>query len=278
METLTDHFRALVSRAEDEIDLARAVLLIAKERDPALDVERYVARLDQLAGRLRDRLAEEPGDGERILALNHFLFEDEGFTGNSEDYHDPRNSCLNEVLDRRLGIPITLSILYIEVGQRLGLPLQGVAFPGHFLVKCPVPEGMVVLDPYSRGISLSLGDLQNRLRDLRGGDVSRAVVAGLLVAAGKREIIARVLRNLKAIYQERQEDERAVTMVDWILLVDPGDRTQLRDRGLLYLRMECFRAALADLDSYLRLEPRAEDGETIRAQVMELRHINSRLN
>jgi len=215
---------------------------------------------------------------DRIQALNRFLFQEQGFAPNTDDYYDPRNSYLNDVLERRTGIPITLSILYMEIGRRIGLPLKGVSFPGHFLVKCHVEEGTVVLDPYCNGASLSLHDLQQRLREVKGGEVSRAIVASMLVAANKKEIIARVLRNLKAIYSSREDDDRALAVMDWIVALAPSAADEVRDRGLLYAKLECFRAALSDLEQYLQLSPGAEDGEDIRKRVVELRQLVARLN
>jgi regulator of sirC expression with transglutaminase-like and TPR domain len=171
-----------------------------------------------------------------------------------------------------------LSILYIEIGRRIGLPLRGVSFPGHFLVKCKVNDGVIVLDPYCRGVSLSLNDLQQRLREVQGGEVSRAIIAGMLVSANKKEILARVLRNLKAIYVEREEDAQALSVMEWIITVAPADAFEVRDRGLLLAKLECPRAAVEDLERYLQLVPDAEDAHELRARVVELRHAASRLN
>jgi regulator of sirC expression with transglutaminase-like and TPR domain len=182
------------------------------------------------------------------------------------------------VLDRRAGIPISLSILYMEVGRRVGLPLQGVSFPGHFLVKCKLAEGMVILDPYCGGISLSLQDLQHRLREARGGEVSRAIVAGMLVSASKKDILARMLRNLKAIYLEQKDYARALSIIDWTVVLLPGEAGEVRDRGLAYLKLECFRAALEDLERYLQMAPAAEDLDEIRGHVVGLRRSTARLN
>ena len=271
-------FRDLIDRPEDEIDLAEAALLIAKGVNAALDVDAYLSQIEGLARQLEQRLPESVDPTERILALNRFLFDEQGFAPNVEDYYDPRNSFLNEVLERRVGIPISLSILYIEIGRRVGLPLRGVSFPGHFLVKCKVNDGVIVLDPYCRGVSLSLNDLQQRLREVRGGEVSRAIIAGMLVSANKKEILARVLRNLKAIYVQREEDARALSVMEWIITVAPADAFEVRDRGLLLAKLECPRAAVEDLERYLELVPDAEDARELRARVVELRHAASRLN
>jgi len=182
------------------------------------------------------------------------------------------------VLERRTGIPITLSVIYIELGRKIGLPLHGVSFPGHFLVKCAVPDGAVVLDPYSGGISLGLQDLQKRLREVRGGEVSRAVVAELLVSASNKEIIVRLLRNLKAIYLRERDLDKALPIMDWIVAMVPEQAPELRDRGMIYQELECPRAALADFEAYLERSPEWEDAGEIRDRIVELRKEVARLN
>jgi len=271
-------FRRMLDRPEEEIDLAEAALLIAKNAYRDLDVPGYLARIGELAGKLSAQLPEDGTESSRIVALNRFLFEDQGFAPSVDNYYDPRNSFLNEVLERRVGIPLSLSILYIEVGRRIGLPLQGVSFPGHFLVKCTLKEGVVIIDPYCGGITLSLQDLQQRLRETRGGEVSRAIVAAMLVAANKREILARMLRNLKGIYLDQRDYVRALSAIDWIIAVTPGEATEVRDRGLIYVKLECFRAALEDLEHYMQKAPNATDMDEIRSHVVELRMSAARLN
>lgn len=271
-------FQYLVQQPDDQIDLARAALLIAKGRDASVDVDRYLAEIEFLAATLGRRLPADLGATQRIGALNQYLFQEMGYGPNQQDYYDPRNSFLNDVLDRRKGIPITLSVLYIEVGRRIGLPLRGVSFPGHFLVKCRLEQGVIVLDAFAGGASLGIADLQKRLRAVRGGEVSRAIIAGMLVAAEKREILARMLRNLKAIYMHGGQCEAALDTVAWLMAIHPDSADELRDRGLLYQRMECFRAALADLERYLALQPAAEDIDDVYARVIELRQSAARLN
>ena len=278
LSSATVRFRELIDRPDEQIDLAEAALLIAKNANQKLDVGRYLARIDQLADALFARLPSPSSDAESILALNRFLFEEQGFGPNLEDYYDLRNSFLNEVLERRVGIPISLSVVYMEVGRRIGLELRGVSFPGHFLVKCKLSEGTVILDPYGRGISLNLHDLQQRLRGARGGEVSRAIVAGMLVSANKKEILGRMLHNLKAIYLERRDHDHALSVMEWLIALGPTDAAQVRERGLLYLQLECFRAALDDLQQYLTLAPGADDADEIRHRVLHLRQTAARLN
>ena len=274
-----ERWKEIVAGPEEEIDLAEAALLIAAPEYPGLDVLAYRRRLQDLGIELKRRLRGDISPADSIGALNRYLFEELGFCGNTQDYYDPRNSFLNEVLDRRLGIPITLSIVYVEVGRRLGLALHGVSFPGHFLVKCAVRDGVVVLDPYERGASLSLEDLQRRLRALRGGSApSPEVARHMLAAAGRKDILARMLRNLKSIYLERRDPARALAAADRVIALEPAAAEEYRDRAALYLELECHRAALSDFRNYLMLKPDAEDAASVHRQLVELQQIAARLN
>jgi regulator of sirC expression with transglutaminase-like and TPR domain len=276
--TTSERLCQLMSGPDENIGLAEAALLIAAQEYPDLSVSAYLSRFEQLAHSLRMRIGEDATALERVAELNQFLFRDIGFVPNTENYYDPRNSFLNEVLERRTGIPITLSVVYMELGRRIGLPLQGVSFPGHFLVKCLVPEGEVVLDPYSAGISLSLQDLQKRLREVRGGEVSRAIVSELLVSASNKEILVRLLRNLKAIYLREQSLEKALPLLNLIIAAAPAQSAELRDRGMIYQQLECPRAALTDFKSYLERSPSADDAADIRTRILQLRKAVARLN
>lgn len=275
---MSTRLTALLERPEDSICLAEAALLVAEAQYPGLDIENYLARIDGFARELRERLGDEAGHTERLGALNQYLFQELGFAPDTDNYYDPRNSFLNEVLERRRGIPLSLSIVYIAVGRRLGLDLRGVSFPGHFLVKCPVDGGMVVLDPYHGGASLSLEDLQKRLREVRGGEVSRAILSEMLVSAAPREVMVRMLRNLKSIYLKAQQLNDALAVLEWLVPLAPGDHEEVRDRGVVYQELECFRAALADFERYVALEPKATDAEAIRGRIVEMQKLAARLN
>jgi regulator of sirC expression with transglutaminase-like and TPR domain len=269
----------IVAGPEEEIGLAEAALLIAAPEYPGLDIPAYLARLAEMAATLKRRLREDISPTEMLIALNRYLFDELGFGGNTGDYYDPRNSFLNEVLDRRLGIPITLALVHIEIGRRIGLALHGVSFPGNFLVKCIMRNGAVVLDPYARGASLSLEDLQERLKVLRGGmSPTSEMVSHMLAAAGKKSILARLLRNLKGIYRERNDPARALAAADRIIALEPGAAEEYRDRAGIYQDLECFRAALSDFRNYLMLNPGAEDAAVVQRWVVELQQIAARLN
>ena len=273
-----ERWKEIVAGPEEDIDLADAALVIAAHEYPGLDVNAYLARIAELAETLKGRLRRDIGPTDALVALNRYLFEELGFSGNTADYYDPRNSYLNEVLDRRLGIPITLSVLCIEIGRRIGLALHGVSFPGHFLVKCVVRDGVVVLDPYARGASLSLDDLQLRLKTLRGETPPPDMVQHMLAAAGRKDILVRLLRNLKSNYLERRDPARALAAADRIIELAPRAAEEYRDRAGIYLDLECFRAALSDFRDYLMLKPGADDAAVVQRRVVELQQIAARLN
>jgi len=277
-------FAQLLGRDDGHIDLARACLMVAQDVYPGLDVERYLGEIERMALRLRGSIGPQGGAEERVVALNRYLFEELGYRGNAGDYYDPRNSYLNEVIDRRTGIPITLAVLYMELGRRAGLPLEGVSFPGHFLVRLRLRAGMLVLDPFSGGAPLSEDELRERLqRVIPEGFVDRLPVAELpleefLEPATKRQILARLLRNLKGIYRERDKPEQMLDVLNRMLVVAPESSAELRDRGIVYQRLECYRAALKDLSAYVEREPEAADFDDVRERLMELSALCARLN
>lgn len=279
-----ESFAQVVEQEDMRIDLAQACLMIAQDAYPSLEVERYLGEIERMAMRLRARMPQSYGAEERIVALNQFLFEDLGYWGNTDDYYDPRNSYLNEVIDRRTGIPITLSILYMELGRRIGLPLEGVSFPGHFLVRVRVRGGMLVLDPFAGGAPQAEAELRERLQRVIPPGVSESVpVAELpldqfLEPASKRQILSRVLRNLKAIYRQSDKPERMLEVLNRMLVVTPEASAELRDRGYVYQRLECWRPALKDLSDYVEREPDAPDLDEVRVRMMELSALCARLN
>lgn len=270
-------FERALSGKDQAIELARACLLIAQDAYPALDVERYLGELESMALRLRARLKNAGGIEPRVIALNEFLFEEQGYWGNTDDYYDPRNSYLNDVIDRKTGIPITLSILYMELGRRIGLPLEGISFPGHFLVRLRMRGGMLILDPFSGGAPQTEDDLRQRLKRVipEGAAADDVSVAELpldqfLEPASNRQILSRLLRNLKGIYRETDKPERLLQVLDRMLVVSPDAAGELRDRGFVYQRLECWRPALKDLTDYLDRDPEAADVDEVRTALVEL--------
>jgi regulator of sirC expression with transglutaminase-like and TPR domain len=277
-------FEKILAEKDERIDLARACLMIAQDAYPGLDIERYLGDIERMAIRLRARLPQSSAGEERVVALNQFLYDDLGYWGNTEDYYDPRNSYLNEVIDRRTGIPITLGILYMELGRRVGLPLEGISFPGHFLVRLRLRGGTLVLDPFAGGTPQAEDELRRRLERVipdqaRGGvPLAELPLDQFLEPASKRQILARVLRNLKGIYREADKPERMLEVLNRMLVVAPEAAAELRDRGYVYQRLECWRPALKDLSDYLEQTPDAPDIDDVRASLLDLSARCARLN
>jgi regulator of sirC expression with transglutaminase-like and TPR domain len=264
--SVRDDFAALV--AAEPADLARGALLIARIGHPMLDPAPEIARLDALADAARPRLDGARTARERAVALAAHLFDEGGFRGNTREYYDPRNSFLNDVLARRTGIPITLAVVLIEVGARLGLCLEGVGFPGHFLVRVPDPQAPLLLDPFV-GRPLDDRALLDRYRALAARGASAVPIAAL-ETADVRGILSRMLRNLLRIYVERDDNARALETVDLVLVLHPDSAEDVRLRGILYQHLECFAAARDDLRRYLALAPGAPDAARVRARIARL--------
>ena len=252
---------ALTQQRDEDIDLARAALLLARPAYPGLALDPYLTKLDSMAAAIRARGGSDVGGREAVAEINRQLFEVEGFRGNERDYYDPRNSYLNEVLDRKLGIPITLSVVYLEVGRRVGLPVLGVGLPGHFLVKVLMPAGDLLLDPFHGGEALTPDACQERLDRVYGGLVR--LEPAMLLPVTKRQILVRILNNLKATYMTRGDFDHTLDVVESILVLDAASLPDVRDRGLLLYRKNRFADALADLRKYLLLAHDADDREAI---------------
>ena len=253
---------------DSRIDLAAAALLIAAEEYPQLPLAPYLRRLDLLADRVGDRLSGETAPTLVLQELCRVLFQEEGFRGNADAYYDPRNSFLNDVLDRRLGIPITLGIVMLEVGWRVGLPLSGINFPGHFLVRYDGDVARLLIDPFDRGRVRWEDQGQELLDRVYGGMVRMR--DEFLRPASRADILARVLTNLKGIYLNARDDARALSAVDRILLFRPGAAVELRDRGLLLARTGRTDEAVAELQRYLGNAPAAPDAQRVRSLIQDL--------
>ena len=261
-------FAAEVSRPDAELHLARATLLAGKEEEPrSCDVGRCLARLDEMGEEARARVVR--GDATPVEALNRYLFDEQGFAGNVSDYYDPRNSMLHRVLERRLGIPITLSVVYMEVGRRAGLRVEGVGLPGHFVVRAygsDDAEGTLV-DPFNRKVT-NLEECQQRIDGIYEGMMR--LTEEHARAAGVRTILARILGNLKAVYVQAQLFRRALAAVERILLVTPNDLEERRDRGMLLAQLNRMNEAIADTQTYLNLSHGAHDAEAVREQLKKM--------
>jgi regulator of sirC expression with transglutaminase-like and TPR domain len=269
-------FARALAHPEPELDLGRAALLIAQGEYPGLDVDHYLRRLDAMAASIGPEVALEAEPTRRIFLLNRFLFITEGFRGNVEHYYDPRNSFLNDVLDRKLGIPITLSTLYMEVAKRLDLPVVGVGFPGHFLVKYVLGEKEILIDPFHRGAILTQADCRRRLKEMTDGSVT--LRPEHLQSVTKRQILSRMLSNLKHIYLRARSFPKALRVMDLMLIANPDDPAEVRDRGLLLSQAGRLGAALRDLERYLAMAPRAEDADSIKEHVAGVRRRIASMN
>ena len=268
MGGLREDFAALAAAGE-RTDLARAALAIARIAYPDLDPAPYLRQLDDLAAAVRPRLYPQASPEAAVTELAGYLFGECGFRGNQEEYYDPRNSYLNDVLERRTGIPITLSMVLIETGARLGLGIEGVGFPGHFLVRVAGSRGPLVLDPFFGGRPIGERELLARYRSFVGSDAP-ALPPDALATTGTPAILSRMLRNLLRAYLDQKDHALALAAADLLLVLVPDSADEVRVRGLLYEHLECFGAALGDFRRYLELAPEAPDAERIRERVARL--------
>lgn len=262
-------FTREVERPDEEMNLARAALLVAREEYVQLPVERYLLRLDLLAEETRDRLGAESVPPVVLAEAIRHLFVVRKLRGNREEYHDPRNSFLNDVLDRGLGIPLTLGIVLLEVGWRLGLAVEGVNFPGHFLVRYRGEAMSFLIDPFHGGMMRTREEVKKLLARRQGTSVP--LDDRLLRTATRRDMIVRLLLNLKGIYHRAGDDTRALAAVERILVLSPTARRQIRDRGFLLARLGRGDEAVAQLETYLAFAPNAGDVERVEALVRDLK-------
>ncbi len=274
MPGIRDRFAAQVGTGA-RCDLAGAALEIARIAYPDLDPAPWLRRLDELAAAVAPRVSPQMAPADAVAELTRFLFEECGFRGNQDDYYDPRNSFLNDVLERRLGIPISLSVLMIEIGNRIGLDVEGVGFPGHFLVRINTDGAPLLIDPFHAGTPVDDADLLARLRSLsqasRGGGPDFAHVPDeFLEAASERGILGRMLRNLLRIWLEKDDHAHALAAVDLLLVLTPHAADDIRTRGFLYEELDCPAAAAEDLRRYLDLAPDAPDADEVRGRLSRL--------
>ena len=253
---------------ERDLDLARAALLVAKEQYPGLAVEQYLARLDQLAEEVKDRLADETAPLVVLEELTRTLFERNGFRGNTEAYYDPRNSYLNDVLDRRLGIPITLGIVMLEVGWRLRLPLEGVKFPYHFLIRFQGDALDLLIDPFEGGRTRYENQAQELLDRVSVGKVR--LRESFLQSATKRDVLARMLNNLKSVYLKAGDPARALSVVERMLILRPDGADEQSARGVLLARLGRREEAIDHLRRWITTAPFGEELDRVRRLLGQL--------
>lgn len=269
-------FEQLVTLPDSAIPLAEAALLMACEEYPQLELSPYLDKLDHMANMVQESLRAADPPIQTVKKINTVLFETLGFRGNTEDYYDPRNSFFNDVLDRRVGIPITLSTVYLEVARRLKFPIVGVGMPGHFIVKFADRDEEFFLDPFNHGEILTREDCQRRLHEMYGDSLE--FHDRLLARVTNRQILSRMLNNLKLIYLKAQAFDKGLAIVDMMLMANPDDFEQFRDRGLLRLQLRQFEPATKDLRQYLNSVPAAHDREEIENHLKDLNRIRAMMN
>jgi regulator of sirC expression with transglutaminase-like and TPR domain len=275
-DPIRQDFIRSVERPEPAVDLARTALIIAAESDPNCDVDGVIHTLDSWAETLRRRLSPEWNNLQKLARLRSFLFEELGFKGEHRDYYNPNNSLLHEVVRTRRGIPLTLSIVFMELGWRLGIPFEGVGFPGHFLVRLTGEPGDLLLDPFQNGCSIHEEDCREMLEKVSGGAME--FTSEFTASVGKRDMIRRLLHNLKGAYLRAGDDEGALKAVERLLVMLPGDAGETRDAGLLLFRLKRFSQALAHLQAYLAARPDASDADEIHRHVATLQERLAEMN
>lgn len=260
------YFYQEIHQSDEEIDLAKAALYLAQEEYPNLNVGEYLNALDTIAGEIEERLPVERYPLRIVQTINEYLYDDLGFTGNTRDYYDPRNSFLNEAIDRRTGIPITLSLVYLEIARRLDFPMVGIGMPGHFLIRPNFEDMGIFVDAFNRGEVMFLEDCEQRLSQIYGQPIDFR--PEFLDPIGPRSFLARMLTNLKMIYLNGRDMKKCLAAIERILLLFPDAALELRDRGILYYQSSRWTEARQDLETYLAILPNAKDAPVIR-QILE---------
>lgn len=286
-QRVRQEFTTLILGDDAGIDLAHAALLIAAEEYPNLDFNQHLTRLEELAEQVRARMVSlemQPTYPPTTVnecfdvlhAMNGILFEQERFRGNRIDYYNPQNSFLNRVLERRLGIPLTLSLVYMEVGKRLGLRIAGVGMPFHFIVRCELQGAAIYIDPYEKGKFLSEQDCRDRLGQIFKNQAD--FDPSWLEPLSSRQLLLRMLTNLKNIYTHKGDFARTLMACERILLLNPLQPGELRDRGVVYFHLKQYSRAIRDLGKYIELAPQADDVEEVRQQVKMIRQLIAMMN
>ncbi|MBI4480558.1 MAG: transglutaminase family protein [Acidobacteria bacterium] len=273
-EQIAERLRGLMQQPEEEVSLAAAALLIASMEYPALESAPYIRRLDDIAARVSVRATGQTDPYQIIVEINRCLFQEEGFYGNSKDYNDPRNSFLNEVLDRKTGIPIMLSTVYLEVASRLKFSLVGVGMPGHFLVKHPHFD--ILIDPFSQGCILNEADCERRMKQVLGESVP--FHSSYLKGVSKLHTVTRMLNNLRNVYMDLRRFPKAYGITELVLALHPESANDLRQKAALLIEMRRYSEAAATLDRYLELAPEAEDTENLKQTAVNLRKALAQMN
>ncbi len=264
------------------IDVTKAALFIAMLEYPSFDADQYLSKLNLLAQQVLTTLGSNSSSENidpltKIDAINKVLFEDEHFHGNEEDYYNPDNSFLNRVLDTHVGIPISLSLVYIEVAKRVGLQVEGVGLPFHFVVRCVLPTEILYIDPFERGLLLSEQDCRERIRLMSHGKITR-LPRHMFEPIQPRQMLVRMLGNLKNIYLHREDYKKTLAISEYLLLLIPDNAREIRDRGMIHLQLKHYAKALRDLKMYLKLEPQASDRQEIQNHVASIQQVMAMMN
>lgn len=251
-----------IQQPEEQIDLAKAALYIAQEEYPEIEPEEYLNALDTMASEILERLPQERYPLRVIQTINHYLYEDLGFRGNQNNYYDAKNSYFNEVINRRTGIPITLSLVYLELCKRIDFPMVGIGMPGHFLIRPEFEDAKIYVDAFNQGEILFPEDCSTRLTQIYQQPIE--MQPEFLAAVNPRQFLGRMLMNLKVIYLNEGKIEQALGVIERILLLFPDSVNEKRDRGILYYHQQQWREAQQDLENYLEILPMAQDAGIIR--------------
>ena len=277
MFNLATEFGALLQGDDDHIPLSHAALTVARIEYPDLEFAPYLAQLDSFAARVQSRLPHVAEPSDVISALNAVLFEEERFAGNRDDYYDARNSFLNDVLERRTGIPITLAVVYMEVGRRVGFPLFGVGMPGHFLLKHYDADGQeIFIDAFNAGRIMTTADCQQRLDEIYSGQLM--LQPHFLMSVTRRQILTRILNNLKGVYLNARNLKRALATSDLLLVIYPRSPEDIRQRAGLRYSLGLLRGAVEDLETYLKMLPEASDADEVRQTALAIRRTMASMN
>jgi len=268
LSSARQYFYQEIQQSDEHIDLAKSALYIAQEEYPNLHPEEYLNALQTMAWELQERLPSSRYPLRIVQSINQYLYEDLKFSGNKIDYYDPRNSFFNDVIDRRVGIPITLALVYLEVARRIDFPMVGVGMPGHFLIRPDIPDIEIFVDAFNSGEIIFAQDCEERLSQLYQQPVT--LQPEFLAVVSHRQFLARMLTNLKFIYIKQQDLEKTLGAIERILLLFPGLTVELRDRGLIYYQLGYYPQAVDDLQNYLAKVPDAEDASVIRQLLTKL--------
>jgi regulator of sirC expression with transglutaminase-like and TPR domain len=266
----------LLTGRSEELALDRAALELALIEYPSLDIEPFIGILDSYAVELSERLAGRSSGSDYVEVANQYLFGELGFTGNTGNYYDPRNSCLNEVLTARTGIPISLAVVYLEIGRRLAQPVHGIGLPGHFLVQYKDADFAAFIDVFHGGRLLTMAECFDLARQSAGVPLSDD--PRMLAPAGNRQIVIRMLHNLRGVYLHRRAYGKALQTLNLLVTADPQAAQEYKLRGIVHMQMRNAAAARSDLETYLRLAPEATDRHEIEQRLRSLRSYQAGLN